>query len=60
MGLTDKILREFKQKIKSFELAPYADGRFEVMLNGSTIYSKLETGEFPEDDRVLADLKAKA
>jgi len=57
VSLTDRILREFKQKIKTLELAPYDDGRFEVIVGKKTIYSKLETGEFPEDDDILAALK---
>ena len=58
MSLTQKILTEFKSNISSFSLSPYADGRFEVFLNEKNIYSKLETGEFPNEDKVVADLAA--
>lgn len=51
------MLRKFKQKIKSLALAPYADGRFEVFVNGKNIFSKLETKQFPEDDAVLAAIE---
>ena len=54
--MTDKVLKRFKQKIASLSLAPFDDGRFEVLLNGKKVYSKLETGEFPDEDRVLRDL----
>lgn len=57
MSLTERILREFKQKIETLELAPYGDGRFEVILGKKKVYSKLETGEFPDDDEVLAALR---
>ena len=38
-------------------IAPFADGRFEVIVDGETIYSKLETGEFPDDATIVAQLK---
>lgn len=48
MGLTEKILEEWKQGVSSLELVPSDGGRFEVFVNDVQIYSKLETGEFPE------------
>ena len=54
--MTDKVLRQFKQKIQSLSLAPFADGRFEVFKNGTRLYSKLETGAFPEEDDILKAL----
>lgn len=38
-------------------LAPYADGRFEVIVDGEKIYSKLETGDFPDNATILAKIK---
>jgi len=38
-------------------IAPFADGRFEVIVDGETVYSKLETGEFPDDATIVAQLK---
>ena len=40
-------------------LAPYADGRFEVIVDDETIYSKLETGEFPDDETIVAQIKTR-
>ena len=53
MSLTDKTLRKFKQRIRSLSLAPFADGRFEVFLDGKLVHSKLKTGDFPDEDRLL-------
>ena len=39
-------------------LAPYADGRFEVIVDGKKIYSKLETGEFPDEDEIVKQISA--
>jgi selT/selW/selH-like putative selenoprotein len=35
------------------------DGIFDVLLDGKTIFSKHETGRFPEEDEVLVPLSAK-
>ena len=39
--------------VKGFE------GSFEVILNGETIYSKLETGELPEPEEIIRLIKEK-
>lgn len=36
-----------------FELVPSGGGCFEITVNGSKVYSKLETGEFPDPEEVL-------
>ena len=46
--MTQQILEEFKQRVASLELRPFADGRFEVFLNETRIFSKLELHRFPE------------
>jgi selT/selW/selH-like putative selenoprotein len=38
-------------------IAPYADGRFEVIVDGEKVYSKLETGEFPDDATIVAQIR---
>ena len=38
-------------------LAPYADGRFEVFVDEDRIYSKLETGDFPDEETLVAKIK---
>ncbi len=38
-------------------LAPYGDGRFEVFVDGDRIYSKLETGDFPDEETIVAKIK---
>jgi selenoprotein W-related protein len=37
-------------------LVPSDGGRFEVSLDGSLIYSKLETGRFPEYEEIRKKL----
>jgi selenoprotein W-related protein len=60
--LTTKLLTTYKQKIKDLKLIPTGGGAFELSVNGDLIYSKLQTGKFPDEqwavDAVGARLKA--
>ena len=51
--MTGKILNEYKQRIASMKLVPYRGGAFEVVLDGELVYSKLRTGEFPEEAAIM-------
>ena len=53
MGLTNLLLSELKQRISSYELVPSSGGCFELTVGGKLLYSKLETGEFPDEDEML-------
>jgi selenoprotein W-related protein len=46
-------LSEYKLQIESLELVPDKGGCFELSLNGELVYSKLKTGEFPDEARML-------
>jgi selenoprotein W-related protein len=52
--LTSKVLTQFKQKLLGLELQPSSGGCFEVSVDGQLIYSKLATGQFPDEDAILA------
>jgi selT/selW/selH-like putative selenoprotein len=41
-------LEEFKQRVAWLQLQPFSDGRFEVFLNETRVFSKLESHRFPE------------
>ena len=47
--MADKLLREFKQQISGLELQPSTGGCFEISVDGRRVYSKLETGQFPNE-----------
>jgi selenoprotein W-related protein len=51
--LTAKLLTEYKQRIKDLTLTPAGGGCFELSLNGELLYSKLKTGQFPEESAML-------
>ena len=40
-------------------LVPSDGGRFEVFLDGEAIYSKLETGRFPESREIVKAIEAR-
>ena len=52
------MLTTHKQKIQGLELEPSGGGCFEVSVNNELVYSKLATGEFP-DERTIVDLVAR-
>ena len=56
--MTERILTEYKQKIDSLELIPSSGGAFELSVDGKLIYSKLETGEFPDEAEMVAQVGA--
>ena len=55
--MTDKVLDTLQTDVKSLKLIPSKGGCFEITVDGSLIYSKLETGEFPEEDAIVAELQ---
>jgi selenoprotein W-related protein len=51
--LTEKLLTTFKQSIRDLKLVPSGGGCFELKANGELLYSKLATGEFPDEQAIL-------
>lgn len=54
--MTEKVLLEYKQEIDNFNLIPSSGGVFEVTVDGEKIYSKDETGEFPDEDAIVTEI----
>ena len=52
--MTSKLLETYKQAIKELKLVPSGGGCFELTVNGELLYSKLKTGEFPDDKAMVA------
>lgn len=53
--MTGVLANSMKQRAKSITLIPSRGGCFEVTVDGDKIYSKLDTGDFP-DEAVLLDM----
>jgi len=54
--LASQLLTTYKQKIQSLELVPSGGGCFELSANGDLIYSKLQTGEFPDENQLVEEV----
>ncbi len=48
----------YKQRLQSLELEPSSGGCFELSIDGELAFSKLATGDFP-DEQSLLDLIGK-
>jgi selenoprotein W-related protein len=52
VDLAGELLKNFEPEIDRISLEPSDGGRFEVEVNGSLIYSKLQTGRHAEPGEV--------
>jgi selenoprotein W-related protein len=55
--LTAKLL-DFRQDIASLEIIPSGGGVYEIDVDGQRIYSKKETGEFPDEDAIVEQIRS--
>ena len=46
--MVGEILSEIEGSVKSLTLIPSGSGRFEWTVDGEVVYSKAETGRYPE------------
>lgn len=51
-----KVLTQFKQKLAGMELQPSKGGCFELTVDGELIYSKLKSGQFPNEDQMVQEI----
>lgn len=51
--MTSKLLTTFKQQIQDLKLVPAGGGCFELTVNGELIYSKLQTKQFPDEQKMI-------
>ena len=59
MSVTADLLEEFESQVTSWELIPSGGGRFEVMVNGALVYSKLQTGRHADSDELRRLIRVK-
>ena len=53
-----ELLKDFEPEIGSVSLIPSDEGRFEITVNGTLLYSKLQTGRHVEPGEVIKLLRA--
>jgi len=54
VGLAKELLAEYEHMVESMVLIPSDGGRFEVTVNGQTLYSKLATGRHAQPGEVVS------
>lgn len=52
-----KLTAAYPTQIDDFQLVPSKGGCFELTVNGELLYSKLQTGVFPDEDELVDDLE---
>ena len=57
--MTEEVMREYEYDIASFRLITGGGGCFEVVIDGEKVFSKLETGRFPEPAEIKNAVKAR-
>jgi selenoprotein W-related protein len=50
-------VKQFKQGITELTLLPSDGGRFEIKVNDEQIYSKLSTGQFPDNATIASEVQ---
>jgi len=53
------LLNALKQKITDLTLIPSGGGAFELKVNGELLHSKLQTGQFPDEQWALEAVSAR-
>jgi selenoprotein W-related protein len=53
VGLANDLLKNYEPEIESITLVPSQGGRYEITVNNTLIYSKLQTGRHAEPGEVL-------
>ena len=58
-SFAEELFNHFRQDIEKLELIPSSGGVFEVTVNGEKIYSKKETGVFPDTEEMIQIISGK-
>jgi selenoprotein W-related protein len=57
--LTSQLLLRLKRKLAGLTLVPATGGCFEVTVDGELVYSKIATGDFPNEAELVEAIAAK-
>jgi selenoprotein W-related protein len=53
------LFNHFRSNLEEMKLIPSSGGAFEVTVNGEKVYSKLDTGVFPDTEEMIGNIEAK-
>ena len=54
--MTAKLLPRYKRSISRYVMIPSKGGCFELSVGGKLLYSKLETGSFPDEEKLIKEV----
>ena len=54
--MTAKLLPRYKREISRYVMIPSKGGCFELTVGGKLLYSKLQTGEFPDEEQLVREV----
>ena len=54
--MTAKLLPRYKRSISRYVMIPSKGGCFELTVGGKLLYSKLETGSFPDEETLIREV----
>ena len=54
--MAEKVAHDYKNAFRRISLVPSGGGVFEVRVDGRDVYSKKATGEFPDQDVLVAEI----
>lgn len=57
--MAQKLLDRYKMGLGEVALVPSTGGAFEVLVDGATLYSKLEAGRFPDERAIIREMAGK-
>ena len=57
-SFAEELFTHFRGQIEKMELVPASKGAFEVTVNDKLLYSKLDTGVFPDTDDIIKTMEA--
>lgn len=57
-SFAEELFNHFRRNIEILELVPSSGGAFEVTVNGEKIYSKLDTGLFPDTEEMIKEIES--
>ena len=56
--MTEQIAHDYKNAFSRISLVPGSGGVFEVRVDGRELFSKKRTGQFPDQDALVAEVGA--
>ena len=53
------MLNKYKNRLQQVALVPSMGGAFEITIDDEKVYSKLETGRFPDEGMLLQEIDSR-